>query len=147
MKRLATSIATVSAAAVLTCTGAFTLPAVAAAHSATHKLSFISVSGGMVVFSKKSVGFENTDTNKAGKTIGFDESIFVAKSATVSNANVTVVIKGGLLYGTFTISETTGKVTNGKVTGGTGAFKHAKGTFTAKDLSSTKTAIKITYHT
>ena len=33
----------------------------------------------------------------------------------------------------------------GKVTGGTGAFKGATGTITAKNISSTKTAVTITY--
>jgi hypothetical protein len=52
---------------------------------------------------------------------------------------------GGFLYGTFTISLKTGAISNGKVTGGTGAFAGATGTIKAKDLSSTKTAVTITY--
>jgi len=36
-------------------------------------------------------------------------------------------------------------ITNGKVTGGTGAFAHATGTITAKPISSTKTAVTVTY--
>ncbi len=34
---------------------------------------------------------------------------------------------------------------NGKVTGGTGAFAGATGTIKAKDISKTKTAVTITY--
>ena len=52
-----------------------------------------------------------------------------------------------MLYGTFTINLKTGKITNAKVAGGTGAFKNAAGTFTAKDINSTDTAIAVTYST
>jgi hypothetical protein len=42
-----------------------------------------------------------------------------------------------------------GAVSNGKVTGGTGAFKGATGTITAKNLNKagTRTAVKVTYRT
>ncbi len=49
--------------------------------------------------------------------------------------NVTVDTTGGSLYGTLTFHFNTGTSTNGKVTGGTGAFKGATGTFTAKNLN------------
>ena len=50
-----------------------------------------------------------------------------------------------MLYGTFTINFDTGNVTDGKVTGGTGAFKKVTGTFTATSINADKTAVKITY--
>ena len=68
-----------------------------------------------------------------------------ATSSTSGAAYVTVDTKGGFLYGTFNINFTTGVVTNGKVTGGTGAFKGATGTITVKTISSTKRAVTITY--
>ncbi len=136
---------TAAAAATLTCAGAFVLPALASTHGTTNTLTFISVGNKMVVFSKTSVGFQETDTTKAGKIIGFDETIFKATSPTSSAGNVTVDIKGGMLYGTFTISRTTGKITNGMVTGGTGIFLTATGTFTAKAISRSKTAVTVTY--
>jgi len=45
--------------------------------------------------------------------------------------------------------ESDGPVTRGKVTGGTGTFRGASGTITAKtlDKNGTKTAVTITYHT
>jgi hypothetical protein len=54
---------------------------------------------------------------------------------------------GGFLYGTFTISLKTGAISNGKVTGGTGAFAGATGTIKAKSLNATQTkhAVTITY--
>ncbi len=59
--------------------------------------------------------------------------------------NATVETNGGFLYGTFTLSLKTGAVTNGKVTGGTGAFAGATGTIKATTISSTKHAVTITY--
>ena len=53
---------------------------------------------------------------------------------------------GGFLYGTFTISLKTGAISNGKVTGGTGAFARATGTIKVKTISSTKHVITITYN-
>ncbi len=148
--KLRTSIAAVGAAA-LVGSGAFALPALASphatTHATTHTLKFISVTKTMVSFTKTSVGIQDTDVNKAGKIIGFDEVYGVQTSAATSAANVTVDTKGGLLYGTFTINLATGKITHGKVTGGTGAFKGATGTFTATDINSTDTAITVTYTT
>jgi hypothetical protein len=144
--KLRTFIAAVGAAAVVG-SGAFALPALASPHSTTHTLTFISETKTTVSLTKTSVAIQDTDVNKAGKIIGFDEVYGVATSATSSAANVTVDTSGGMLYGTFTINLKTGEISNGKVAGGTGAFKNAAGTFTAKDINSTDTAITITYTT
>jgi hypothetical protein len=144
--KLRTSVAAIGVAAVVG-SGAFALPALASSHTTTHTLTFISETKKMVSFTKTSVGIQDTDVNQAGKIVGFDEVYGVATSATSSAANVTIDTNGGMLYGTFTISLETGKITNGKVAGGTGAFKDATGTFTAKDLNSTDTAITVTYTT
>src|SRR5215472_7765307 len=143
--KLRTSLAAAGAAAVLGVTGALVLPAVASAHSASTTLKFVSVQKATVTFSKSTFGAQDTDVNAAGKTIGFDELYFAATSASSAAANVTGDFKGGLLYGTFTVNLGTGAITNGKVTGGTGAFKGATGTITAKPISSKKTAVTITY--
>jgi hypothetical protein len=144
--KLRTSIAAVGAAAVVA-SGAFALPALASSHTTTHTLQFISETKAMVSLTKTSVAIQDTDVSSAGKVVGYDEVYGVATSATSSAANVTVDTTGGMLYGTFTINLKTNKITNAKVGGGTGAFKDATGTFTAKDLSSTDTAITITYTT
>ena len=143
--KLRTSIAAVGAAAIVG-TGAFVVPALASQQAtATHTLTFISVTKAQISLTKTSVGIQETDVNKAGKVVGYDEIYGTAISATSSDANVTVVTKGGMLYGTFTINFDTGNVTDGKVTGGTGAFKKATGTFTATSINANKTAVKITY--
>ena len=140
------SIAAAGAAVVLGTTGALALPALASANSATHTLKFISVQKSSVGFGKTAGANQDTDVNAAGKTVGFDMIYFTATSATGGTINVTVDTSGGFLYGTGTITNN-GVFSNGKVTGGTGSFKGATGTITAKNLNKagTRTAVTITY--
>src|SRR5262249_50687123 len=90
-------------------------------------------------------GIQDTDVNTTGKTVGFDMLYFAATSPSSLAVNFTVDTKGGFLYCTFTFNPKTGVVTNGKVTGGTGAFAGATGTIKVKTISRTKHAITITY--
>ncbi len=142
------SIVAAGAAVVLGGTGAALLPAVASASSATHTLAFTAVQVKSVSFTRTTGANQETDV-KAGKTVGFDMIYFAATSATSAAVNITVNVSGGFLYGTATVSNKTGAVTNGKVTGGTGAFKGATGTIKAKALNKTGTkhAVTITYST
>jgi hypothetical protein len=143
------SIVAAGAAVVLGGTGAALLPAVASASSATHTLKFTAVQVKSVSFTKTTGANQETDVNAAGKTVGFDMIYFAATSATSAAVNITVDTSGGFLYGTATVSNKTGAVTNGKVTGGTGSFKGATGTIKAKALnkSGTRHAVTITYRT
>ena len=143
--KLRTSLAAAGAAVVLGTSGALVLPAVASAHSATNTLKFTAVQKATAGFTRATGGIQNTDVNTAGKTIGFDMLYFAATSPSSVAVNYTLDTKGGFLYGTFTFHPRTGVVTNGKVTGGTGAFKGATGTITAKTISNTKHAVTITY--
>ncbi len=143
--RVGTSIIAAGAAVVLGTSGALVLPAVASAHSASTTLKFTAVQKATVSFSKAAQGIQDTDVNTAGKTVGFDMLYVTATSPTSGTANVTVNTKGGFLYGTFNINFKTGAVTNGKVTGGTGAFTKATGTIKVKTISNTKHAVTITY--
>jgi hypothetical protein len=145
--KLRTSLAAAGAAVALGTTGAFLVPTLASAHSTTHTLKFIAVQKATVSFTKATEGIQETDVSKAGKTVGFDMLYFAVTSSTGAAVNATVDTKGGILYGTFTVSLKTGAVTNGKVTGGTGAFKGATGTIkaTALNKSGTKHAVTITY--
>lgn len=141
------SIQAAAAAVVLGTTGALVLPAAASAHSATHRLKLISVTKNSVVFTKTTGGEQDTDVNTAGKTVGFDMLYFAQTSATAGTLGLTVDASGGFLYGTATANLSTGAVSNGKVTGGTGSFSGATGTFTAKSLnkSGTRTLLTIIY--
>ena len=144
--KLRTSLAAAGMAAALG-TGALVLPAVASASSATHTLKFTAETNKSIMFNKTSGGSQETDVNAAGKIIGFDVLYFAAVSPTTGNINVTFDTTGGLLYGTATVSIKTNKVTNGKVTGGTGAFAGATGTITATSAGKNREAITITYST
>ena len=143
--KLRTSLTAAGAAAVLGVTGALVLPAVASAHSASTTLKFTAVQKGTVKFSTAAQGIQDTDVNAANKTVGFDMLNVTATSPTAGSANVTVDANGGFLYGTFNINFKTGVITNGKVTGGTGAFAGATGTIKVNTISPTKHAITITY--
>jgi hypothetical protein len=140
-----TSIIAAGAAAILGTTGALLVPAVASAHAATTTLKFTSVEKSSIMFTSSSFGQQDTDVNSAGKTVGFDMIYGAATSSTTASVNITGNLSGGFLYGTGTVSIKTGAFSNGKVTGGTGTFKGATGTITAKKISSTKTAVTITY--
>jgi hypothetical protein len=143
--RLLTPI--IAAALTLGAGAAFAVPALASQHATTHTLAFTTVTKASIGFTGTSAGVQQTDVNKAGKTVGFDEGYGVATSETAVANTVVLDIKGGLLYATYDLNLVTGKVTDGKVTGGTGGFKNATGTLAAKEVSSTKYAVTITYRT
>ena len=143
--KLRTSLAAAGAAVVLGTTAALVLPAVASAHSATHTLKFLALQKGTVGFTRATGGIQDTDVNTVGKPVGFDMLYFKATSASTIAVNFNVDTKGGFLYCTFTFHPKTGVVTNGKVTGGTGAFAGATGTIKVKTISRTKHAVTITY--
>ena len=146
--KIRTSFAAAGAVAVLGA-GALVLPAVASASSATHTLKFISVTKKSVSFTKTTGAQQSTDVNAAGKIVGFDMIYFAATSANTAAINVTVDTAGGFLYGRGTINFKTGVFSNGKVTGGTGAFAGATGTIKAKALNTagTREAVTIIYST
>lgn len=144
--KVRTSIAAVGTAALLGGTGAFLVPAAASAQSLTHTLKFTAVQQKSANFSR-TAAFESLDIDKAGKIIGFDVICIAFNPKTnTTSGGVTLDANGGFLYGTLEF--TNSPVTHGKVTGGTGVFKGATGTITAKDLnkSGTRTAVTITYH-
>jgi hypothetical protein len=143
--KLRASLAAAGAAVVLGGTGALLLPAVASAHSTTTTLKFIAVQKAVHSFSTGTAAIQETDTNTANKTVGFDMLYVTPTSSSSAAVNATVDTSGGFLYGTFTLNLKTGAITNGKVTGGTGAFKGATGTIMVKMISSTKHAVTITY--
>ena len=146
--KIRTSIAAAGAAVLLGGTTALALPAMASTHSAMHTLKFTSVTAKSVSFTQTTEIPQDTDLNSAGKTIGFDDVYLTFTGRTAGKGNVAVAVKGGFLYGTLTVNFKTGAISNGKVTGGTGAFKGASGTITAKNLNAkgTRTAVTVKYH-
>jgi hypothetical protein len=142
------SITAAGAAVVLGTTAALTLPAVASAHDATHRLNFIAVAVNSVAFTKTTEGVQDTDVNRAGAIIGFDNLYLRFTSKASASGRATLDIKGGFIYSTIATSNG-GKTFHGKVTGGTGAFTDATGRFTARAINKTgtKAAVTLTYRT
>jgi len=145
--KIRTSVAAVGAAAVLAGTGAVLVPAVASAHSTAQTLKFTAVSLNSANFSQTVGGQAEKDVNSAGKTIGFDVINIKVNPTTQkpTAGGVTLDTNGGFLYGTLKFGNSA--TITGMVTGGTGTFKGAAGTITAKSLNQTRTAVTITYTT
>jgi hypothetical protein len=139
-------IGAAGAAALLCGTGAVVVPAIASASTVTHTLKFTAVQTNSVNFSKTTGGTAEKDVNKAGKIIGFDVIYFTFNPKTnTASGGVTLDTNGGFLYGVLKFSS--GPVTRGKVSGGTGIFKGATGTIVGKSLNKagTRTAVTVTY--
>lgn len=142
------SITAAGAAAVLGGTAAFLVPAAAAAHDATHTLTFTAVAENSVMFTPTTRGVQDTDFNSAGTTIGFDNLYLRFTSATSAHGTATLDIKGGFLYATLATTNG-GQTFRGRVTGGTGAFSGATGTVaaTATNASGSEAVVTVTYST
>jgi hypothetical protein len=135
-----------AAAAAIVGTGAFILPSTASARTITHTLQFTAETKGSSAFSSSTEAEQDTDVNNAGKVVGYDMLYLTVVSSTTVAINITVDVNGGMLYGTATLNGE-GVVSDGTVTGGTGEFKGATGTFTVKNLNQagTRHAVKIIY--
>ena len=141
------SIIVAAAAVVLGGTGILVLPTVASAHSAATTLKFTAAASKSISFDGD-FAYKETDRNSTGAVVGFDVVYFTEISCCAVSANVTFALKGGLLYGTFVASgeSTVLSITDGKVTGGTGAFDGVTGTITAPPTDTlTKIRFTITY--
>ena len=118
----------------------------ASAQATTHTLRFTSVELSSINFSKTHFGQADVDRNRAHQKIGFDtlNGVFDPKTNSVK-IDVSFDAKGGFMY--FHLHSTSPNSYAGKMTGGTGRFRHATGTITAKNLNSagTRTAVKIIY--
>jgi hypothetical protein len=145
-RTILTAVAATAAAAGLALT-----PLAASAHVAApavkkHVYSFLSLTKGQVGFTKTTGGEQDTDVNAKGKVIGYDELyLSFNPKANTGIFYITVVASGGFLYASAAAGS--GPVNKGTITGGTGAFKGAKGTIVAKNLNAagTKTAVTITF--
>lgn len=142
------AITTAGTATAVAMTGAFLLPpANARPVTRSHTLTFTSVRIAATQFSRPVSAQDDKDVSKAGKVIGFDVLRFSADPKTHAAAiNVAADLAGGILYGKMTSNGSPD--IRGTVTGGTGAFKGAKGTITARSLDHTgaRTAVTVTYH-
>ena len=144
--KIRATIAAIGTAAALGLTGTILLPAAAGARTVTHTLTFTAVQQAQAQFSATVGAAEDKDVSKAGKVIGYDVLRFTVNPQTgTATISVAVGMAGGFVYGV--LPESSGPVTHGTVTGGTGAFAGATGTITATNKTATRTAVTITYHT
>lgn len=139
-----------AATACLFGTSAFLLPALASTQSpqsVTHTMRFTSVQLKSINFSQTTFGQSDVDVNSAHKRVGFDtlNGVFDPKTNSVK-IDVAFDTKGGFMY--FHLHSTSPSTFAGRMTGGTGTFKHSHGTLTATNLNAngTRTAVVIKYH-
>jgi hypothetical protein len=140
------SIAAVATVAAAGATGTFLLPA-ANAHGMTQTLRFTSVQQATANLSPTTGASEDKDITQTGAVIGYDILRFSFNPKTNTTwIGAAIDLNGGFVYGQMRESE---PVTRGVVTGGTGTYRGATGTITAKTVGQdgTMTAVAITYHT
>jgi hypothetical protein len=139
--RLAATTAGIAAAGALT-VGLLAAPA--DAHSAkpvTHTIRLRTTVTGTLNYNR-TTSAESDKAKIAGKLAGFDVVLFHGTSG-----DVALGLKGGLLYGHLKFNTVTEQI-GGTVTGGTGAYKSAKGTITATNVNAkgTVTDVVIKWH-
>jgi hypothetical protein len=143
------AIAAIATSAALGGACAFLVPAASASTAAkSHTITFTSVEEAVHNYSQTSNSQQDKDANGSGKVIGYDMLYTVLNPKTeTAKLTFTAVLSGGFVYGVASASSN--PVSHGTITGGTGAFRGAKGTLLAKNLNKagTRTAVTITYHT
>jgi hypothetical protein len=131
------SAAVAAGAGLLAMNPADAIPAQAVTHTIHLKLT---QTGNLNFSNSRSSG---TDKAKiGGKAAGFDVTHFKGTAG-----DVALSLKGGLLLAHLKFNVTTGMIT-GSLTGGTGTYKNAKGTVSAKSTNQagTKTDVTIKWH-
>jgi len=106
-------------------------------------LTFTSTTNNSVNFTDANIVNQDTDTDSAGKTIGFDTTYVTPTGETSATADAALAIDGGFLYATFSTAD--GQSWKGQVTGGTGKYKGATGTVTATAKSATALEVTVNY--
>jgi hypothetical protein len=140
-------------AGVVVAAGAVLVPMAASAQPAAptaakvHTYNFTQITHKQVSPTQTNGLVADDDVNAKGKAIGFDliYATFNPKNSVLSGY-FTVILPGGMIYATFS-GNPSDHVYKGAITGGAGAFKHAKGTLYAKDLNAagTKSAVSLKY--
>jgi uncharacterized Fe-S center protein len=130
--------------------GALATAGIGVAHAvsakATHTLTFKSVQLSSANTSKTSFVDVDKDVAK-GKKIGGDV-LSCKANATFSHihCHFAAGFKGGIIDGTFNLSQGKDNLHNGKITGGDGKFKGVTGTITGTASGHNNENVVITYH-
>ena len=107
-------------------------------------LKFTSTTNNTMNFTDATSVNQDTDTDSAGNTIGFDTTYVTPTGQTAATADAALAIDGGFIYATFSTAD--GQSWKGQVTGGTGKFKNAAGgTVTATAKSATELEVTVEY--
>jgi hypothetical protein len=119
--------------------------AFAASSASTHTLTFTAIQTTSHNIGK--TGFINAEKDVShGKYLGNDIVTGTFNAAQgVAKAHVALAIKGGFIYGSFTIDQQ-GTLSHGKVTGGTGKYAGVTGTINGTAASQTREKVTVTYH-
>lgn len=111
-----------------------TYVATADASPKVHTITGTSKSLGGGEVGKNNFAAVDAITNSKGKPIGFDAINGIVNPKTGASKLVGVLsLKGGLIY--YTLSQGADNVGTGKITGGTGTYKGARGTVSSKVTS------------
>jgi hypothetical protein len=113
---------------------------------ATHTLTFKSVQ--LSSFNTAKTSFVNVDKDVVkGKKIGGDILSCKANATfTHIHCNFAGAFKGGIIDGTFNLTQAHNNLHNGKITGGVGKFKGVTGTITGTASGKNNENVTITYH-
>lgn len=109
----------------------------------THTLKFTAKHTSTIVVSKSAYILTDNDV-KDGKLFGADV-LSCHDTSSASLCTVAFGLRGGELYGAFTLSHTDGSL-RGRVTGGSGSFAHDSGTIAGQSVSPSRTSVTVVYH-
>jgi hypothetical protein len=138
-----TALVTGGIAATVVAATAAGVPALAAGSAKTVTQHFHAKSSSSVLAFSRTAYVSTDNDVKSGKTIGRDV-LSCTDTAGTSRCHVAFAQNGGFLYAKFSLADTTG-VLKGTVTGGTGAFAHAKGTLAGQAMSQKDVTITLHY--
>jgi hypothetical protein len=117
-----------------------------APHAKTHTETFISRGEKNIELGSRAVFADFSKDIEHGKVVGADSSsgAYDPKTGVVS-ADVSVLRRGGLLYGRFTLDTRSGAIA-GTIDGGLGKFKGATGTVSGHAVNNNDSTVTLTYH-
>jgi hypothetical protein len=142
MNRTRIAVAGVAALAAAAPAVAFTT---ASAAPASHKITFVSHP-----LKDSQIGNHDMETSRDvqhGKPVGFDTTNCAFSPPRSLVCTAVVARTAGMLYAKFNFNPNAGTTSGGRITGGSGAYKGATGTLSAKQTGKNSTTVTIKYHT
>jgi len=138
--KVRTSLALAGSAAALATAGLLAGPALASSATPTHTLQFTTHTITQHSVGKNGQVELDKDTH-GGKVVAYDMLDFGRSN----DADVSLGLPGGFLYGHLTFNTKTGAVT-GKITGGSGAYRGDTGTVKGVPVGKSVSSVTVKYH-